>query len=221
MTGRTAIGSWTQSAGQEGFDIHVTSHLAEGEFDRYLEAIATYRSIVERNVYQLLVRVWERLRSMRAMYSNVERVGGSFRVIDNRTISGFFLGEVTSWLAATRLYVESERDSIARLFGEGSEQAARLSTVMSSVFDANEGYRFLYNLRDYSQHCGPPLGGLTVSASPDESRSIELYLSRSELLLARFGWSRHAKALLNQWDEKILLMPLIEQAMSWVSPDRR
>jgi hypothetical protein len=213
MAGRAAIGFWTQAEGQAGFDIHVVSDIVDDDFDRYMEAIATYRSITERYVYQLLDRDWQRLRSMRAIYTNVERVGGSFRAVDKRTLSGLFMGEVTHWLSTTRLYLESQRDSLVRLFGDGSDQTKRFVAATNRVFDANEGYRFLYNLRDYSQHCGPPLGGLTVSSLGNGTRSVELYLSRSELLLARFGWSRHAKALLEQWDEKILLMPLIDQAM--------
>jgi hypothetical protein len=100
------------------------------------------------------------------------------------------MGEVTHWLAATRLYLESERDFIARRLGDESEQADRFVTATRRAFDSNEGYRFLYNLRDYSQHCGPPLGGLTIASLPDGSPSVELYLSRAELLLARFGWSQ-------------------------------
>lgn len=214
MTERAAIGFWTQVEGQKGLDIHVVSDLDDDEFDRYLGAVAAYRAVTERNVYQLLHRDWRRLRSMRAMYNNLERIGGSFRAVDARSVVGLFMGEVTHWLAATRLYLESERDSIARLFGSGSPQAKRFTDARHGVFDANEGYRFLYSLRDYSQHCGPPLGGLTVSSSSHGSRSVELYLSRSDLLLARFDWKWHAKALLEQWDEQVLLMPLIEQAMS-------
>ena len=210
---RTAIGYWTQAPGQKGFDVHVVTDLTREEFDRYYEATTTYRAVTERGAYQLLLRQWDRLRSMRAMYTNLERVGGSFRAVDTRSLSVLFMGEVTSWLAATRLYLESERDSIARRFGEESEQAARVTAATNRVFDANPAYRFLYNLRDYSQHCGAPLGGLTVASQPDGSRSVDLYLSRSELLLAHFDWSRHAKTLLEEWDEQILLMPLIDEAM--------
>lgn len=214
MTEHAAIGFWVQAPGQKGFDIHVSADLTDDEFNRYLGAIASYRAMVQRSTYELLLRDRHRLQSMQAMYANLERVGGSFRAVDTRTVAALFMGEVTHWLAATRLYLESERDSMARRFGDTSAQVLRFAGATSRVFDTIEGYRFLYNLRDYSQHCGPPLGGLTVASLPDGSQSVELYVSRSDLLLARFRWSRHAKELLEQWDVQILLMPLIEQAMS-------
>ena len=213
MTRRLAIGSWTQEAGQKGMDVRVASYLEPQQFDEFLAAISTYRSIVERPVYALLATGLQRLQSTQSMCSNVERLGGSFRALDSSLTLRIFLREVTTWLALTRLYLESERDSIASIFGAQSVQATRFVDVTHRVFDDSEGYRFLYNLRDYSQHCGPPLGGLTVSVAQDGSRVVELYLSRSELLLARFAWSKHSRLLLDQWDEQIHLVPLIKDAM--------
>jgi len=151
---------------------------------------------------------------MLELYTNIERVGGNFRMIDQRTVAVLFMGETTNWLASTRLYLVSERDFILNQFGEASEEVRAFDKATSQAFDTYAGYRFLYNLRDYAQHCGPPVSGVTISRDPATRRKIELYLSRSELLVARFNWNRHAKQLLENWPEQISVLPLIEESMA-------
>jgi hypothetical protein len=148
------------------------------------------------------------------MYTNLERVGGSFRKINQRNVALLFMGEMTNWLASTRLYLESERDFLLDQFGEKSDELGRYRRATSQAFASYPGYRFLYNLRDYAQHCGPPVSGMMISSDPTGKRVIEMYLSRSELLVARFDWSRHAKELLASWPEQISVMPLIEESMA-------
>jgi hypothetical protein len=82
---------------------------------------------------------------------------------------------MTNWLASTRLYLESERDFILGQFGEDSEEFRRYGQITSQAFDSYPGYRFLYNLRDYAQHCGPPVSGMTVSSDPSGQRIIDMY----------------------------------------------
>ena len=151
---------------------------------------------------------------MRDLYANLETVGGRFRHVDQRTLVETFMVEVTNWLAATRLYLENNRDFLARDFGENSSELLGYLETTRKVFDSSPAYRFLYNLRDFSQHCGPPIGGIVVSRSNVPGhRSLEVFLSSSELLQASFNWSRHSKSLLEQWPEQIILFPLIEEAM--------
>jgi hypothetical protein len=124
------------------------------------------------------------------------------------------MGELTNWLASTRLYLESERDFLLRQYGKASEELRSYVGATSEAFNTYPGYRFLYNLRDYAQHCGPPLSGMTVSRDPSGNTKIEMYLRRSELLVARFAWKPHAKELLKDWPEQISIMPLVEESMS-------
>jgi hypothetical protein len=214
MSDRYALGVWRQEPGQKGFDVEVSVTISADDFQSYSDAISTYRSLTERNTYQILNRNYSRLVSMLKMYTNLERVGGSFRRIDQRNLVLVFVGEMTNWLASTRLYLESERDFLLGQFGEKSAELRRYGQVTSQAFDSYPGYRFLYNLRDYAQHCGPPVSGMTVSSDSSGRRAIDMYLSRSELLVARFGWKHHAKELLASWPEQISIMPLVEEAMA-------
>ncbi len=150
---------------------------------------------------------------MLATYTNLEKVGGRFRTVDTRSVSILFMGEMTNWLASTRLYLESERDFLVGQFGEGSEEFRSFKRATSRAFDTYPGYRFLYNLRDYAQHCGPPVSGMKVSRDSQGKSIIEMYLNRPELLIARFSWSHHSRTLLNVWPEQISIMPLVKEAM--------
>jgi hypothetical protein len=214
MSDRFALGVWRQEPGQKGLDIEPSITISADEFQGYIDAISTYRSLSERNTYQILNRNHLRLAGMLKMYTNLERVGGSFRKINQRNVALLFMGEMTNWLASTRLYLESARDFLLNQFGKNSDELRRYRRATSQAFDSYPGYRFLYNLRDYAQHCGPPVSGMTVSSDPTGKRVIEMYLSRSELLVARFDWSRHSKELLARWPEKISVMPLIEESMA-------
>jgi len=208
------LGTWHQQPGQEGMDIQRGPLIDEAEFNQAVGAAACYRALTERPTYQVVRRNADRLSSMLDMYTNIEQVGGSFRAIDQRATVGLFMGEMVNWLASSRLYLERERDFLTTEFGPTSEELARFKQVQSKMFDTLPGYRFLYNLRDYAQHCGPPLSGLLVSRSDTGRRRVEMYLSRSSLLSARFSWNRHARSLIDSWPEHIILNPLVEEAMA-------
>jgi hypothetical protein len=206
-----ALGTWEQAGGQHGFDIHADLKITGEQYATYCDSISKFRAITERGTYELMLRNWNWLTSMRDMYANIERVGGSFRLVNKRVLVVTFMGEVLNWLTSTRLYLESERDSISR---QGTaDQVQTFLEVTRRVFDSSAAYRFLYNLRDYAQHCGPPIGGLVVARDDDGSRSLVLYLSNNDLCQANFSWSKHAKQLLHDWPEQISLLPLVAEAM--------
>jgi hypothetical protein len=52
-----------------------------------------------------------------------------------------------------------------------------------------------------------------VKAGDAGTIDLELYLSKSELLLADFGWKRHSRELLASWPEEVPLLPLVAEAM--------
>jgi hypothetical protein len=56
---------------------------------------------------------------------NVERMGGSFRLLDQQTLGVTLTNELLNWLAAGRLYIENNASSIRSQFGEGSDELRR------------------------------------------------------------------------------------------------
>lgn len=173
-TSNSSLGHWSQAQGQP-MHFNTGTGLSDDEANRYSAAIATFRAVTERNTFVLLQRHHHRLEATVAAFANLERLGGSFRNVDKRAVNITLMGEIVDWLAAGRLYTESTRDFMLRQFGHGA-QLERFKSATSSAFDGFAGYRFMYNLRDYTQHCGPPLGGTTVGRVADGNRTFDLYL---------------------------------------------
>ncbi len=61
------------------------------------------------------------------------------------------MGKVTDWLTTSRLYLVSEEE---RLDALGNDAGDRFRSAQHASFDRSPAYRFLYNLRDYTQHSG-------------------------------------------------------------------
>ncbi|MFF0016110.1 hypothetical protein [Streptomyces sp. NPDC005374] len=209
-----AVGTWAQAPGQKGMTVSVLRDISKAEYERYKIVSSKFVILQERKTFQFLERSSGELKSTFSAYVNIENIGGSFRTINWRQAGGFLMERFATWLAASRLYLESERDFMMSRFGEESSQYQSFKESTSTAFDTREGYRFLYNLRDYTQHCGIPSSGVTVSLNQEKERVTQLHLNRSELLSARFKWSRHAKSLLESWPEKIEIIPLMDDAMA-------
>lgn len=207
------LGRWTEHDEQPRVAYHLHCEVDEEMWQRLAEGAGSYRALRERPTFEVIQRIWERLRSSRAFYENLKRYDGSFRDVNQRALVTQFMGDVTSWLAVTRLYLEAERNTVSRLFGSESSQAKRLKSATSDAFAGSVAYRFLYNLRDYAQHCGPPLGGIEMSHD-DGQVTLMLYLDRNTLLAANFDWSRHAQAFLDGAPPQIVLWPLLTEAMT-------
>jgi hypothetical protein len=187
--------------------------ISRDEFEQYIDAIGSYQALIQRPAYQVLERNFSRLDSMINLFGELERFGGQMRYIKFASFGPAFVGEVTNWLTSSRLYSVSERDSFVSYRGEGSAEVNSLDAAFSRSFDRSPAYRFLYNLRDYAQHCSPPGAALRLSKSDDGSPLVELTLTKSDLLAARFNWSRHARTFLADAPDEISLMPLIREAM--------
>ena len=201
------LGVWRQRA--DGVDYDLREEISASEFEQCCDDIGRFRALTERNTFQLLQRHWHQIDSMRRLYEQIDRVGGVFRFVDKRTVGVTFMGKVTDWLTTSRLYLVSEEQQLDAIAVDAGD---RFRAARTRSFDRSAAYRFLYNLRDYAQHSGPPLGALTVASDGAGGRRLGLVLKQSELRLAHFDWSRHAVAVLDQWPEQFDLLPLLEEA---------
>ena len=201
------LGVWRQRP--NGVDYELQTEIAESEFGQCVDDIGRFRALTERHTFQVLQRHWHQIDSMRHLYEQIERVGGAFRFVDKQTLAIMFMGEVTDWLTTSRLYLVSEEERLGAL---GAHAGDRFRAAQHTSFDRSAAYRFLYNLRDYAQHSGPPLGALTIASDGAGGRRLSLVLNQTELRSAHFAWNRHAMALLDDWPAQFDLLPLIEEA---------
>lgn len=214
MTQKCYLGSWRRATEQtRQHRIEGRIEIGTGRFDDLNQAIAAYRTLTNPLTIVLLRQSFQKLESSLHFYTDLQRRGISLRNIDVHRHSIGYVAEVVAWLALSRLYLVSTQDALShRSGGDHESDVARFVAVTNDAFDTLAGYRFMYNLRDYAQHCGPPASGLRSVVTPD-GQQFELTLSKSGLLAARFNWSKHARELLASWEDEFSLLPLMKEAM--------
>lgn len=117
------------------------------------------------------------------------------------------------WLLSIRAFLDHSRTRLARRFGPDSPELSRFATACSKEFDDHFSYRFMYKLRDYSQHCGFPPANLTVSHRQGHDARVDLSLER-EVLLSDFDeWGPHVEPDLQRQAPRIPVEPLMRGMM--------
>lgn len=118
---------------------------------------------------------------------------------------------ILNLLSSIRTYLDHTETRLKREYGADSEEFGTFRTETSSAYDNNFAYRFLYKLRNFSQHCGLPAGSLTTSSvnGKDETKhNLILSLVRNDLL-KQFDWGNPITGELLNQDEKFDILSLI------------
>ena len=108
---------------------------------------------------------------------------------------------ILNYLSSVRAFLDHSETNLKRRYGRNSKRVRRFKEACSKAYDSNFSYRFLYGVRSYVQHCGMPLGCLTLTSKvvgprPEDLRhTMAVKLNRDELL-GNFSWgSRLAKEI--------------------------
>jgi len=119
-----------------------------------------------------------------------------------------------NWLTSLRLLDDHTFARLTRIYGPSSGERQAYAVARARVYDANAGYRFMMQLRNYAQHCGAvPIHGHAVHTST--GRSFELCFERDELLASFDGW-KTVKVDLARSTDSLPVDDLLEQAMTGV-----
>jgi hypothetical protein len=70
----------------------------------------------------------------------------------------------------------------------------------------------MYKLRDFAQHGGVPLSGLTIQSSLSGDMELVPYLARQTLLSSSFNWGGIVRRMLIESDEIIPVLPFVDEA---------
>ncbi|WP_437693272.1 hypothetical protein [Sorangium sp. So ce176] len=121
-----------------------------------------------------------------------------------------------NFLTAMRTYLDHVETRIKRWYGDKSPEVAQFKRAVSKQYDTTDSYAFVWKLRNYSQHCGMPIGGIVLSASivPGEQmfgtlvdgsglRALRVYCNRDDLLREFDSWGAKVKSYLAAQDQEI------------------
>lgn len=113
----------------------------------------------------------------------IEKVSWEFMqektIQSNRRLFNF-LGSFVSFVDHSKTY-------LTRKFGKDSDELIEFIKTTNFHFDNTFGYRFFCKLRDYTIHCGMPMGNISATAIRNENEgvyenTVTLKFGRDELL---------------------------------------
>lgn len=124
-----------------------------------------------------------------------------------------------NFLSAVRTFLDHTETKLKRHYGSNSHRYKRFKDACSQAYDTNFSYRFLYRLRNFAQHCGLPLGTLTLHSAetPPHSGhvqySLQVKFNRDELLLERDLWGNQLMKEIEGLPKQFEITPHITETM--------
>lgn len=115
------------------------------------------------------------------------------------------------FLGSVRTFLDHAGTSISRRYGKGSEEFLYFKALTAYQFDNVFSYRFLYKLRNYTQHCGMPPVSFTVNIIPGDELDIVPRFSRRGLLESYSEWGASLKKELELDLGPLYVFPLLKE----------
>ncbi len=143
------------------------------------------------------------------------RMGGEFIILNlNRHIMNL--------LTAVRTFLDHTERNLKHRHGKDSEQFQAFKKATAEAYDGSFAYRFLYKLRNYVQHCGMPIGKMSINMQlgeetpPGVSQSLEVAFSRDSLLSNFDSWGSQIESELGSLPACFPIRPYITEMMTHV-----
>lgn len=101
---------------------------------------------------------------------------------------------VSNFLASASLFLTNAEVRLGKMFGEDSGELSEWNERRRTLHKNSFSYRFMYELRNYSQHYGLPVSGFNINIrhmlESNPSINLTMYLSKSELIKSKFNWGK-------------------------------
>jgi len=121
-------------------------------------------------------------------------------------------------LSSVRMYLDHHETYLARKYGEESDRYKTYKAACSKEYDGNFSYRFLYKLRNYAQHCGLPIGSISLSSkiidwtTKDAEHTLSINFDRDILLTKYDSWGS-VRTELEGMPENFAVIPQVVSMM--------
>jgi hypothetical protein len=126
-----------------------------------------------------------------------------------------------NFLSSIRTSIDHTQTKLTKTYGDQSDSVKRFKEACSRSYDECFSYRFLTKLRNYSQHCGMPLGRLTLHSEekPPHSghvfHSLEVKFSRDQLLKYD-SWGTRIAQEIAQLPSEFDIVPHVVEVMKCI-----
>jgi hypothetical protein len=99
-------------------------------------------------------------------------------------------------LSAFRRFVDRTPHALSQRYGIKSEEFATFKAATADEFDNEFSYRFIYHLRNYSDHAGSPISRITQTSTLNADGTVQYIfdvLFNSQTLVASSEWHRQVR----------------------------
>ncbi|MFJ4440006.1 hypothetical protein [Streptomyces sp. NPDC088923] len=120
-------------------------------------------------------------------------------------------------LSALRAYDDRTSHALSRRFGKNSHEVLNFKESLSSEYDNEFAYRFMYKLRNYSQHCGVPelSGGVRgyLSEGGEIHKDVSITFDSLKLVDRYDGWGKKVRQELLEIDGEFDAIETVNRMM--------
>lgn len=123
--------------------------------------------------------------------------------------------KTTNFLSSATSFLCYASASIRREFGETSDVFLEWDKYRKDLHSQNLSYRFLYEMRNYSQHSYLPINNIEIKIDNivlgEKIVSNRLELNKEKLLDSGYKWSKSLSSDIRTLEEKIDIFPMITE----------
>lgn len=129
---------------------------------------------------------------------------------------------IMNFLSSFRTFLDHTETKFKRKYGTDSRETVRIKEFMSHFYDTNFSYRFIYKLRNYTQHCGMPVGEISTHSeainedTKETNESLYIFFNRDELLENFDGWGTFVREELKKQKPMFDINSHIDNTMKYV-----
>ena len=212
------MGVWTIGYVEDapgGITVMRDRTLADETYEEYDAAVKFVLERQAQNSLRLIIGNYAELRALQASMAIAFTAAQPANWPDSAQ-SQFHLRRILlNWLNSIRLFDDHNRTRIVRTYGDSSAELNLYKAARSAIYDGVPSYRFMFELRNYAQHCGEVPVRAEVNQNISGS-SLDLYFDRDELLREFENWKQVTKDL-QLGAERIGLDSPVEETMSAVT----
>jgi hypothetical protein len=188
--------------------------LSNAEFQRYSEATVYLLDFSRsQQLYKIVLLNYEDFLNIVINYSDdykKEPGNVNFPIMEKIFID--INRYLLNFLFSVRTFLDHTETKLKNVYGNNSPKVDQFKKACSFEYDNNFSYRFLYKLRNYSQHCGLPIEGFSLKSEEEPKFSGNIRNSlivkfKRESLLNYNGWGSRIKQEIQGLPQEFNVIP--------------
>jgi hypothetical protein len=190
--------------------------LEDSEYQEYKNAVGCLTDFSsDQQLYAITLLNYNDLLKLISVYSNAWDKNPKmvdFHFLEEMTLN--INRHIINYLFSVRMFLDHTAFKLKRVHSDGSVKFATFKKATNFEYENNFSYRFLYKLRNYSQHCGLPLGELSMKSVEEPTcsgniRNTLVINFNREILLNYDGWNNQVEEELRHLPERFDIIPHI------------